>query len=115
MKRFALILSVLALAACAACLGSDPAALGPEEVLVLEVAAQRVSCVGEMSGECLQVREPGEEEWRTFHSAIEGFQHEEGVRYTLEVGRRERLNPPADAGSYAYRLIRIIEQEVAQG
>ena len=68
-----------------------------------------------MVGRCIQVRGPGEEVWRTFYDPIEGFQREEGVRYTLEVGRRAVLNPPADGSAYAYRLIRIIDREPPAG
>ena len=98
------------------CIVSSPAAVvGQEQVLVLEIAPDRVPCVGEMAGRCLQVRAPGETEWRTFYDPIEGFQHEEGVRYTLEVGRRSVPNPPADGSAYAYRLLRVIEREPASG
>lgn len=81
-----------------------------EEILVLEVAAEKAPCVGEMQTMCLQVRAPGEEDWRNFYDPIEGFEHEAGVRYTLEVARREVENPPADGSSYAYRLLRILEE-----
>lgn len=98
------------------CIVSSPAAVvGQEQVLVLEIAPDRVPCVGEMAGRCLQVRAPGETEWRTFYDPIEGFQHEEGVRYTLEVGRRSVPNPPADGSAYAYRLLRVIAREPASG
>lgn len=99
-----------------ACAGSATDALyGPEEVLVLEVAPTRVACVGEMIDQCLQVRAPGEETWQKFYDPIEGFSYEEGFLYTLEVGRRERLDPPADASAYVYRLLRIMDKEAVQG
>lgn len=41
---------------------------------------------------------------------IEGFEPEEGMRYTIEVERREVLNPPADASGFEYTLIRIIQE-----
>jgi len=86
-----------------------------EEVLTLQVAAAKAPCVGEMVDSCLQVRAPDEDAWRLFYDPIEGFQHEEGVRYTLEVGRRTVPNPPADGSAYAYRLIRIIDREPPAG
>jgi hypothetical protein len=89
--------------------------LGQEEILVLEVAPDLVPCVGEIVGRCIQVRNQGEEDWQIFYDPIDGFQHEEGVQYTLEVGRREIPNPPADGSSYAYRLIRILAQEPVEG
>jgi hypothetical protein len=94
-----------------ACAASSPATVyGQEEVIVLEVAPQRAACTGEMADMCLQVRSPGEDQWRLFYDPIEGFTHEEGVGYTLEVGRREVLNPPADGLAFVYRLIRIVEE-----
>jgi hypothetical protein len=110
---WALACAVFAASACTA--GSPAAVFGQEEVIVLEVAPHLVDCVGEMVDRCIQVRSPGEEVWRTFYDPIEGFQREEGVRYTLEVGRRAVLNPPADGSSYAYRLIRVISREPAAG
>lgn len=94
-----------------ACAVSSPATLyGQEETVVLEVAPQRAPCTGEMADMCLQVRSPGETQWRLFYDPIQGFEFEEGVGYTLEVGRREILNPPADGSSFAYRLIRVVEE-----
>lgn len=100
---------LVALAAC-----TTPHSLAPdEEVLVLEVAAETVACVGEMEQRCLRVRAPGDDSWRNFYAPIEGFEHEEGVAYTIEVARREVEDPPQDASSYAYRLLRILEREPA--
>ena len=100
--------AVLALAGCAA--GSAPAVGAQEVVLTLEVAPERVPCRGEMEMLCLQVRAPGEDAWRRFYDPIEGFDWEEGVRYTLEVARRDVPDPPADASSYAWRLLRIVDE-----
>lgn len=116
MNRLALPVLALAALLVMACTASSPATVyGQEEILVLEVAPQRVACVGEMQDMCLQVRSPDEEEWRRFYDTIQGFRHEEGVAYTLEVGRREILNPPADGSSYAWRLIRILEETPSEG
>lgn len=115
MKGAALSILTLAIVLGSACTASPSTVYGQEEILVMEVAPDRVACVGEMEGMCLQVRAPDEEEWRTFYDTIEGFQHEDGVRYTLEVGRREILNPLADGSSYAYRLIQILEEVPGEG
>ncbi len=104
----------LAFVGTSACSAST-AVLGQEEILVLEVAPDSVPCVGEMVGRCIQVRSPGEEDWRIFYDPIDGFQHEEGFQYTLEVGRRAVPNPPADGSAYAYRLIRILARERVEG
>lgn len=82
-----------------------------EEILTLEIARNSVPCVGEMTGMCIQVRTPGETEWRKFYDPIEGFRHEEGTAYVLEVGRREVEDPPADGSAFRYRLIRVIDED----
>jgi hypothetical protein len=110
MKHLASWIVATALAVVPACT-SAPTLNESEEVLVLEVAPDSVPCVGEMVGQCIQVRSPGEEDWRKFYDPIEGFEHEVGFRYTLRVGRREVLDPPADGSALAYRLISIIARE----
>ena len=106
LRAVALALLLPALAACQS---------GPlesrTEILVLEVAAETVPCVGEMRDRCLQIRSRGEDAWERFHGTIEGFEHEEGVRYLLEVERRRIPDPPADGSSYAYRLLEILDRE----
>lgn len=86
-----------------------------EEVLVLEVAPQTVTCQGEAVQECLRVREPPESEWRNFYDSIEGFTHETGHRYLIEVARRRVANPPADGSSFEYRLLEVLEDEPVGG
>jgi hypothetical protein len=108
---------------CAALLLVAPAALAScqsvaspeEEVLVYEVAPTRVTCQGEAVQQCLQVREPGQAEWRNFYGTIEGFTHVSGHRYVIEVARRRIADPPADGSSFAYRLLRILESEEVIG
>lgn len=104
-----LVLAVMVAPACTESTGT----YGEEEILVLEVAPDSVSCVGEATGMCIQVRSPGEDEWRIFYDPIEGFQHQVGILYTLEVARREVLDPPANGSAYEYRLVRILDQEPA--
>jgi hypothetical protein len=79
-----------------------------EEVLVLEVAATRVPCVGVAPMQCLQVRTSADAPWQPFYDAIEGFAWEPGYRYTLRVARRAVLDPPADGSSVAFRLLEIL-------
>lgn len=104
-RTFSVLTATLLSAACALSTAPD------EEILTLEVAAETRSCVGEAQQVCLQVREPGATEWELFYDSIEGFTHEEGVRYLLEVARRTVVNPPADGSSYAWRLVRVIERD----
>lgn len=63
---------------------------------------------------CLRIMDedfPGE--WRNLAmNAIEGFDYESGHRYTLKVRRTIFANPPADASSYTYRLLEILEDRI---
>ncbi|NNF11901.1 MAG: DUF4377 domain-containing protein [Gemmatimonadetes bacterium] len=105
--------SAVVLSACGA---SGPTTVyGQTVTMILEVHETWVPCVGEMAGVCPQVRELGEETWLTFYDTIQGFEPEEGTRYTIEVERREVLNPPADGSAFEYTLLRIIEQETPAG
>lgn len=63
---------------------------------------------------CLRVMDgdfPGE--WRNLSmSAIDGFEYEIGHKYTLRVRRTILANPPADASSYTYKLLSILEDRI---
>lgn len=63
---------------------------------------------------CMRVMDedfPGE--WRNLPmSAIEGFNYEIGHMYTLKVRRTILANPPADASSYTYRLLAVLEDRI---
>ncbi|WP_236641976.1 DUF4377 domain-containing protein [Dokdonia sinensis] len=81
----------------------------PREI-IWEVSNELVSCEGVATQSCLQVREPGSEEWTLFYDTIQGFNYKEGYSYTIKVNETAVENPPADASSKAYELITIIEQ-----
>ena len=100
-------LSTLMIGGCGAPLVPD------QDVLTLEVAPFTVECTGEMVQRCLRVRRAPDEEWTNFYDPIDGFTHEEGYHYHIQVARRRVPNPPADASSYEYRLLRIISKEPA--
>lgn len=72
------------------------------------VGAEKVDCVGVSPMECLRIRRANHPEWENFYDDIEGFEWEEGQRYILEVDIIEVENPPADASSKRYHLVRQI-------
>ena len=92
-----------------ACVQSVPP--DESEVLILEVGPEKVQCQGEASQLCILVRDSADEAWRNFYSPIEGFEHEEGFQYRIEVERTRIPNPPADASSFRYRLLRVLSKE----
>lgn len=101
---------LLASAGCAA----PPAPLAAAgDVVTLEVGPNRVDCTGEAPQRCLLVREPPAREWSRFYDEIDGFTHEEGFRYRIEVERTRRERPPADASAFTWRLLRVVSRERA--
>ncbi|WP_310572110.1 DUF4377 domain-containing protein [Gemmatimonas sp.] len=102
--RFTIALAGV-LAAIGACAASQPTS---SVRLVLEVAGERRRCTGEAVQQCLVVRRDADTTWGNFYDRIDGFTHEAGIRYRIEVERTMVAKPPADGSAYRYRLIRII-------
>jgi hypothetical protein len=95
-------------------LSACQSALGPEKIVqVLEVAPQKIPCVGVAPQECLQVREPGQAQWNYFYDPIDGFTFVTGFSYVLRVERTAVDNPAADGSSYSWRLLEIVSQAPA--
>ncbi len=92
------------------CAGAtDPLLLRSERI---EVAPTLVPCTGVGATTCLQVRN-GNEPWRLFHGPIEGFSHETGFQFTLDVRVYRVPRPPADGSSERYVLERVVKREPA--
>jgi len=77
---------------------------------ILTVAADRVDCVGAGPQSCLQVKRPGSERFELFYQHIEGFDHQPGYQYQIEVSISPVANPPADGSSLRYQLLRVISK-----
>lgn len=106
------VLSLLAFcAALSAC--SSPFGSAGVEVATWQIDSQLAPCRGEGITTCMRVREDPSDSWGLFYRDIEGFTHEPGFIYTVEVEIREIRNPPADGSSLAYRLLRLIEKRPA--
>ncbi|MEC7807830.1 MAG: DUF4377 domain-containing protein [Gemmatimonadota bacterium] len=85
------------------------------EELTLFVGPERVECMGFMfPTTCLQVRFNPEGNWETFDDPIEGFNFEPGFFYELRVRRVSIADPPADASSYRWILLELVNKIVAQ-
>ncbi|MDO6524710.1 DUF4377 domain-containing protein [Motilimonas sp. 1_MG-2023] len=102
MKKLYLLAPALLLAACA----SQPLT---QETL-LYVNAETVECTGVAPMNCLQVKTPETQEWQLFYQNIEGFTFEPGFQYQLQVKKEMIENPPADASSVKYSLIKVISK-----
>lgn len=80
------------------------------EVLVMDIAPRLVSCQGEAKQLCMRVRLGRDTSWTLFYDRIDGFTHETGYRYRLEVERQVVERPPADASRFRYRLVRVVSK-----
>jgi hypothetical protein len=78
---------------------------------ILFIASERVDCQGLIPQKCLQTRSDENADWEFFYDEIEGFEHEVGYRYKLLVEITEVDNPPQDASSLRYQLIKVLEKK----
>lgn len=83
------------------------------ETSTLRVASHTVSCTGESEGRCLLIQEGtaiGTDDWEYFYyeDGIEGFDYKPGYIYDLLVRKIPVKDPPMDASSIRYQLIRIL-------
>lgn len=53
----------------------------------------------------------GTENWNYFYDEIKGFDYEPGFIYELKVRKKKIKNPPADASSVEYILVKVISQD----
>lgn len=109
MKKFFYIILFFSLAACGV---SEETTL---ETVTLRVNSYTVQCTGEMEGECLLVQEGdaiGSEDWEYFYyrDSIEGFEYEPGFVYDLLVRKIPVKDPPMDAPSVRYELVRVLSK-----
>lgn len=104
LKRTCALVTLAAFLGCA-----EPFAARAElELTVMEVKTPCTPPFG-LPDECLLVRLPGQADATAFYSEIEGFTFDWGVRQLLLVERLTLNNPPQDASSYRYRLLRVIK------
>ncbi|MBB1140513.1 DUF4377 domain-containing protein [Myroides sp. WP-1] len=84
-----------------------------EDIVTMFIGPKKVDCTGVGPMKCLQVKETEDGEWTLFYTSIEGFEYEEGYNYKLEVRREDVPNPPADAPSIRYILVKEISKTKA--
>lgn len=82
-----------------------------DETKTLFISPNLVDCVGVGPQKCMQVRDNAYSEWMNFHGKIGGFSFAQGTSYQISVKIIDVENPPADASSKKYELIKIIKQE----
>lgn len=81
-----------------------------KDVVRYTIASQTVDCSGVGRQKCMLVKKGNASDWEYFYSQIEGFNYEEGNEYVLEVEEKKVENPPADASSIRYVLVKQISK-----
>ncbi len=77
------------------------------------IGAETKPCsAGVMQKECLQVKwTEDQKEWEFFYDDIEGFPYVKGYEYELIISEENVENPPADASSVKYKLIKEVSKK----
>lgn len=74
------------------------------------VASQKGDCMGVAPQKCLLVKKGDAAEWEFFYGSIEGFNHEDGYEYVLEVKEDINEDAPADMSLIKYTLVKEISK-----
>lgn len=75
------------------------------------VADQEAPCTGVGQQFCLQVRRDPNASWELHYGGIEGFEFQSGYKYHLLIEQKPWDNPPADAPSVKWILVRQLSKE----
>lgn len=94
-----LLLLVMVLSSCAT-----------KDTVRYTIASQQGDCTGVVSQKCMLVKKGDAKEWTYFYSKIEGFDYQQGYEYVLDVKEQNVENPPADASSVKYTLVKEVSK-----
>ncbi|MGG4607527.1 DUF4377 domain-containing protein [Providencia sp. Me31A] len=75
------------------------------------VDSSLADCVGVAPMKCMKVKENPNDDWQLFYNSIQGFDYQPGFTYILQVKQFDVPNPPADASSIRYELVKIVEKK----
>lgn len=82
-----------------------------EDVRTWTIASETRSCTGVGPQTCLLVKEEGAPDWTYFYDRIDGFDYQKGYEYVVEVRVDDVENPPMDASSKSYSLIKVVDKQ----
>ncbi|MET0552975.1 MAG: DUF4377 domain-containing protein [Vicinamibacteria bacterium] len=85
-----------------------PLGLGREETLF--IADTRVTCHGPFPRQCLQSGPSISGPWTVFYEFVAGFDWVPGYVYELRVHVSHVANPPADASTRYFQLVRVVSR-----
>lgn len=80
----------------------------------LEVKEEKGDCTGVGPMKCYFVKYHNSKDWEYFYTQIQGFDYQEGYRYTLRVKRTKLTNVPADGSTYKYELVKILKKKAVK-
>ena len=104
------ISAALAVVAALAPMGCGLVGLDGSEIVEYEVAPHKGRCFGLFETLCLQVRTPGEQDFRNLFETPRGFEFEWGYRTVIRVEETPVDNPPADGSSIRRVLVRVLSR-----
>lgn len=87
------------------------ATTGVEKIVYID--SQRVECTGVGRMQCYRWRESPDAPWQLWYGPIEGLDFEPGMTYKLRVREYQVPNPPADASTIRWQLLRVEERRRA--
>lgn len=93
-------------------IGSFHSAVAQEaEIKTWYIADAKIACtIGDVTTSCLRIKDSLSGEWRNFQWDIEGFQHEKGFEYVIQV-RLDKLKFTEDNGpQYKYTLEKVVSK-----
>jgi hypothetical protein len=79
------------------------------------IASETITCQGVAPMECMQVKyNKNDKNFTSFYDQIEGFTFEKGYEYELLISEQIVENPPADASSMKYKLIKQVSKKTSK-
>jgi len=79
--------------------------------ITLLIKENLVNCQGLYPKKCMLIKEIRGQEWEYFYDNIVSFKYEEHYRYKITVEKINHKTPYADASSFEYKLITILEKK----
>ncbi|HGN1704991.1 TPA: DUF4377 domain-containing protein [Providencia rettgeri] len=104
-----LLLGSIVLTLLVGCQTVKPADTGNTRTFYVD--SSLADCVGVAPMKCMKVKENPNDDWQLFYNSIQGFDYQPGFTYTLQVKQFDVPNPPADASSIRYELVKIVEKK----
>ncbi len=88
-------------------------AMQEPEVKTLYIGPKLEDCTGAGPQKCMMVKENPDGDYQYFYQPIQGFDYEAGYEYEIVVKVEKVENPPADASSLKYTLVKIVSKTPA--